>query len=88
MKYKVEFQYKSPDSSRPYDEVQDEEILFEHGEAIPIPNIGDSVTYLEGGNTVAYKVLSRHFSYLNNWCVVNIVVTDISSDEMASRLKE
>ncbi len=88
MKYKIEFQYKSPDRSRPYDEVQDEEIIFEEGEAIPIPDVGDSVSCLYGEEPKAFKVLSRHFSYLQDWCIVNIVVTDISDEEMASRIKE
>lgn len=87
MNYKIEFQYKDPESSRPNDYVQDEEILFKNGESIPIPNVGDSVSYLHGEQMTAFKVISRHFSYLNDWCVVNIVVTDISDEEMASRLK-
>lgn len=88
MHYKIEFQYKPVGQARPYDAVQDEEYVFDDGEAFPIPNVGDSVSYLEGGNTVARKVLTRHFSYLGQWCVVNIVATDIADKEMSSRLKE
>jgi hypothetical protein len=88
MKYKIEFQYKEPGRSRPFDEVQDEQIVFEKGEAIPVPNVGDSVSYLHGDDMRAFKVMSRHFSYMNNLCVVNIVVTDISDEEMGQRLKE
>ncbi len=87
MKYKIEFQYKARGSSRPEDVVQDEAIGFEQGEFVPIPDVGDSVEYKYGGKEEAFKVVSRHFTYVNNWCVVNIVVMDISDDEMASRLK-
>lgn len=87
MKYKIEFQYKAPGSSRPEDAVQDEEIKFDGGQFIPIPSIGDSVAYNSGGQHTAFKVISRHFAYLSDWCAVTIVVTDISNDEMASRLK-
>jgi hypothetical protein len=88
MNYKIEFQYKAVGDARPEDAVQDEEILFEGGEAIPVPNVGDSVSYKYSGTQRAFKVISRHFSYLSNWCVVNIVVTDMPSEEMAARLKE
>jgi hypothetical protein len=88
MKYKVEYQYKSPNGARPYDEIQDEEIIFENGEFTPIPSVGDSVSYLHGDKMMAYKVLSRHFAYVTGWCMVNIVVTDISGEDMSARLKE
>jgi hypothetical protein len=56
---------------------------------VPIPNVGDSVILkLSGDQNKSYKVLTRNFAYLAGWCMVNIVVTDISSDEMAARLKE
>jgi hypothetical protein len=87
VKYKIEFQYKPADRERPYDEVQDQEILFEHGEFVPIPDVGDSVEYQEGDQTVARKVVSRHFGYLSGWCTVNIVVTDMSDEEYGTRLK-
>ncbi len=44
MKYKLEFQYKATGQSRPNDIVQDEQIIFEKGEAIPIPSVGDSIS--------------------------------------------
>ena len=88
MKYSIEFQYKPAKKSRPTDTVQDEPIEFRAGEAIPIPNVGDSVSYREGGQSVARKVLTRHFSYFGNWCKVYIVVTDISVEEIRTRLKE
>ncbi len=88
MKYKVEFQYKEAGRSHPEDIVQDEEFIFEKGESIPIPNVGDSVSYKYKEKIRAFKVESRHFSYLDNWCVVTIVVTDISGEEMQARLNE
>jgi hypothetical protein len=87
LKYKIEFQYKAPGAKRPEDAIQDDELKFEGGEFYPIPNVGDSVEYQYGDKTVERKVVSRHFGYLNNWCCVTIVVTDISDDEMAARLK-
>ncbi|MEJ7862393.1 MAG: hypothetical protein WKF90_12250 [Pyrinomonadaceae bacterium] len=88
MKYKVEFQYKEAGRSRPEDVVQDEEFIFENGESIPIPNVGDSVSYRYNEKISVFKVESRHFSYLSGWCVVNVVVTDISSEEVQARLNE
>jgi hypothetical protein len=88
MKVKVEFQYKNEDSERPEDCVQDDEFFTESGEFIPIPDVGDSVSYRYGGKGVACKVVSRHFSYVSGWCIVNIVVTDMKPGEMAARLKE
>lgn len=88
MKCKVEFQYKRPGAARPEDAVQEEEIIAEHGESLPIPAVGDSVSYKDGDGRIACKVLTRHFSYLKDWCVVNIVVTNISGAEMGERLKE
>ena len=49
MKCKIEFQYKSPKSSRPQEEPQDEPIELREGEFVPIPNVGDSVGFLYGG---------------------------------------
>ena len=88
MKYKIEFQYKSPNSTRPQDEPQDEPIEVEGGEFFPIPNVGDSVGYLYGGKKQDFKVASRHFTYKKNSCCIHIVVTDISKEEMLARLKE
>jgi hypothetical protein len=87
VKYKIEFQYKAPGSSRPDDAVQDEAIRFEKGDFIPIPDVGDSVNYMYGGKLEEFKVISRHFAYMGDWCAVTIVVIDISDEELASRLK-
>lgn len=87
MTYKIEFQYKSSENSRPEDVIQDEEIKFDSGQFIPVPNVGDSVAYGYNGQLENFKVLSRHFVYHHNWCSVTIVVTDISDEDMAPRLK-
>ena len=90
MKYTIQFQYKDKNDLRPGDyALNDEEIYEEEGKNIPIPNVGDSVCLTSGGKPKTYKVLTRHFSYLEpNFCGINIVVTDISEDEMRARLKE
>jgi hypothetical protein len=87
MKYKLEFQYKSEDSERPEDCVQDEQFISENGEYFPIPDVGDSVAYKYGEKMKAFKVLTRDFSYIDDLCCINIVVTDISEEELSSRLK-
>jgi hypothetical protein len=88
LKYKIEFQYKLQDRERPYDEVQEQDVRFDGGQFVPIPAVGDSVGYQEGEDIVARKVLTCHFSYLSDWCVVNFVVIDMSHKEMGTRLKE
>ena len=50
VKYKIEFQYKSPKSTRPQDEPQDEPIELEGGSFSRFRDVGDSVGYLVGGN--------------------------------------
>jgi len=96
----VQFQYMPSDRPRPFDYIQEEPLRFEvpYGTpiaTIPIPAVGDTVgVSLETSGTPRdYKVLSRHFDYLHHPEVgleitVNIVVTDVSDDEMLSRLKE
>jgi len=93
MKYKIEFQYKSKESTRPSDEVQSEDISSETGKYIPVPTVGDTVACKLRGRIEAFKVLTRHFSYIQSGdqeisCCVNIVVTDVEKGEMAARLKE
>jgi hypothetical protein len=92
----ITYQYKSTDSQRPVDAVQEEELSFEapYGEsiaALPIPAVGDSVILtLDGRN--AYKVLTRHFTYLRSdmglSLNINMVVTDIDEDEYLARIKQ
>jgi hypothetical protein len=88
VKYKIEFQYKSPESTRPQEQPQDDPIELEEGEFAPIPNVGDSVGYLHDGRKQDFKVISRHFTYQRNSGCIHIVVTDISKEEMLARLKE
>ncbi|MGB8886921.1 MAG: hypothetical protein WCC87_09375 [Candidatus Korobacteraceae bacterium] len=95
---KIEFQYKGKDDARPVDMVQVEAIIFEAPDRMPatalIPAVGDtvSVTLTDEERHGAYKVLTRHFSYLEGasglYVLVNIVVTDVEPGEMARRLKE
>lgn len=91
VKYSIQFQYMGKDDSRPEDCGQDEELDFE-AEYPPIPNVGDSVSYRYGDETVCRKVLTRHFSYSKNntfqYINVNIVVTDIDNDEMSRHIKQ
>jgi hypothetical protein len=56
VKCKIEFQYKSPKSSRPQEEPQDEPIELREGEFVPIPNVGDSVGFLYGGKNGTSKL--------------------------------
>ena len=90
MKFGIQFQYKGPNDTRPEDCGQDDVIGVGNGEFLAVPNVGDTVCYKYGGDTVARKVVSRHFSYYPELglCNVNIVVTDISSQEMQARLRE
>jgi len=88
MNYKIEFQYKKPDSPAPEARVQDTEIRFDSSQFILLPDVGDTVTYAYGQSPVARKVITRHFSFIADWCFVNIVVGDVSETELAARLKE
>lgn len=87
MRYKIEFQYREPGSPYPEDHVQDENIVFGiGGETIPIPDVGDSVSYLYKGTEKNFKVLSRHFSYSGEWCHVNIGVGAKLNEEILHTL--
>lgn len=87
MKYKIEFQYKPLDSARPYDESQELDISAGNGQAFAVPGVGDSVYLKWGDQGQNFKVLTRHFLYGPDFCVVCIVITDIDDAEMDSRLK-
>jgi hypothetical protein len=87
-KLKIKFQYTASGHSRSFDEVQEQELKFEQGEFIPLPAVGDTVSYISGDDSVFRKVLARHFTYLDGWCVVNDLVGDVSNEEMGQRLKE
>lgn len=87
MKYTLRFQYRHPDQERPdEDTIQYEEKVLKNGEMPLLPAVGDSVEFLNQG--LLGKVEFRHFRYLEDLCSINIVVTDISPDEMAWRIKE
>ena len=98
MKYVVEFYYKGPKDARPDDACQAGQITFESGEFTPIPAVGD-VLYCRlraDGTSGYFKVLYRTFLYTDDndeksnkmiLCVVSIVVTDVSSEEMRARIK-
>ena len=88
MNYKIEFQYKKPDSPVPEARVQDAEIRFDSSQFLLLPDVGDTVTYAYDQHPVARKVITRHFSFIADWCFVNIVVGDVSETELAARLKE
>ena len=77
----------SESSERPEDCVQDEQFIAENGEFFPIPDVGDSVAYKYGGKLKAFKVLTRDFSYIDDLCCINVVVSDISDAEISQRLK-
>ena len=90
MKYSLQYQYKAPDDQRPQDYVQQDVLTLNAGDAVVIPNVGDSVTLmLTRPNKVdCYKVVSRDFSYVGDWCSINIVVTDLDINDSLARRKE
>ena len=89
MKWTIQFQYKPEGSSRPYDEVQDDPLEFDHEHFCPLPGVGDTVDYQDDDKIVARKVISRHFSFSHPGSAwVNLVVTDVSLEEMAARVNE
>lgn len=86
MRHKIEIQYKPENSSRPLDYVQ--EAIIE-AEWLAVPNVGDTIDYSEDGKIIARKVLTRHFSFsAPNFIHINLVVTDVSKEEMGARVKE
>jgi hypothetical protein len=105
MKMSIQFQYQPDERRRPIDGSDANKPIFVEGnEYLPIPNVGDTVTYQsyeydydenrrlkeESGREImaARKVKTRHFSYYYDHVNVNIVVTDVPVGEMAMRLKE
>ena len=86
MNYSIDFQYLAEGESRPTNHSRDEEIHIEDGAFVPIPNVGDSVSCMFGGESKVFKVKSRHFSYFSGHCAVNIVLEDISDKEINERL--
>lgn len=89
MKCEVQFQYKHPTENRPENITQDAQLMHTDGAALPLPSAGDSVSYMFEGTPRDFKVVSRHFIYMTpDTCLVNIVVTDISHDEMDARFND
>ncbi|MBI3803068.1 MAG: hypothetical protein HY282_04830 [Nitrospirae bacterium] len=88
MTYKIIFQYKPENDSTPHETSQDPELIFKNGEFIPVPNIGDSVSYSFDNTRKVFKVVNRHFSYRldpngGDFCLINIIVTDIPPDKIS-----
>jgi hypothetical protein len=86
MTYKIKFQYKPESHLKPYNTSQDQELIFKNGEFIPIPNVGDSVSYSFDNEPKTFKVLNRHFSYRldpngEDLCLIDIIVADFSSTQ-------
>lgn len=88
MKYSVQFQYKGENDHRPQDYALNDEIFLTEGQFTPLPNVGDSIFIPSSEEKGMYKVLTRHFIYDGDICAVNIVVTDLSVEELSTRIKE
>lgn len=87
MTYSVVFQFREP-GQFPEERPQDEPIVLEKGESVPIPNVGDQVTYLYAGRPTAFRVVSRHFAYSGGTCTIKIEVASASAKQKALNLKE
>jgi hypothetical protein len=92
VRYSVEIQYKKDGWERPEDSAQDEELVFELGRYCPLPGVGDCVIYKAGGVNNMHRVIYRNFGYTHLpddtvSCIVNLIVTDVSDEEMNGRLK-
>jgi hypothetical protein len=95
-----------PDENRrPIDRSDhNEPIEAEDGQLLPVPDVGDTVSYdsykydyepsgkliQESGRVVrvARKIKTRHYSYFESGISINIVVVDVLEGEMPMRLKE
>jgi hypothetical protein len=73
MTYNVLFRYKEH-GKVPEERIQDDPLVLGKGESVLIPDVGDHVTYRYAGQATAFEVLSRHFSYFDHQCTVNIEV--------------
>ena len=88
MKYRVAFQYRPKNQSRPEDHEQSFDLTGgdEVEEFLLIPNIGDHVFLPDEDSEKGDKgvVESRSFFYQRGgddmWCLVNIVLTDSDVD--------
>jgi hypothetical protein len=73
MTYNVIFRYKEH-GKVPEERTQDDPLVLGEGESALIPQTGDHVTYKYGGQATGFEVLSRHFTYFDHRCTVNIEV--------------
>ena len=98
IKITIHFQYQGPHDLKPRDWTQEENLQFEAPagtpvRSIPLPAVGDNVTLTltEPGRPLAYKVLTRTFSYAESGpdllMDVYIIVTDVPSNEGAESLE-
>ncbi len=94
-----EFHYRPQDAARPRDEMENTDRLEWAAGGVPIPNVGDTVSYDSWEHTgsgptegrdivVARKIVSRHFYVHRDHIVVYFVVSDATGAEMRERLKE
>ena len=85
----ISFFYRAKDESRPEHVVQDNPISDDT--LLTIPNVGDTVSYMFGGDIVFRKVESRHVMYADTTgskCIWLITVTDVEDEEMLKRLSK
>lgn len=73
MKYNIVFRCKES-GHFPEDYNRDEPMNLEEGESALIPDVGDEVTCLRGERPTTFTVLSRHFTYIDHTCKVDIAV--------------
>lgn len=93
MKYGVNYQYLPKGSTRPQDEGVTVDIsdISDKGGFVLIPNVGDYVNLDNTMNDMASfagKVKSRLFSYIGDYCYVNIVVEQADTDDWGALIKE
>jgi hypothetical protein len=96
----LEFHYKPKGAARPHDEYENTDRLKWGSDSfIPIPSVDDTVSYKcwkhtgpgpeDGKDTVVTRrVVSRQFYVYQDQISAYIVVTDLSSEEAAARIKE
>jgi len=87
MKYSVVFRHREH-GRVPEERCQDQPIVLESGEPALIPDVGDEVTCQFEGRPTTFKVLSRHFTYLEHNCAVDIQVSQPSTEHKPLGLKE
>ncbi|MGH9712639.1 MAG: hypothetical protein ACRD5M_04990 [Candidatus Acidiferrales bacterium] len=87
MKYSVYIRIKEPEDEYPHREYQDNQISSDRGDFIPLPIVGDSISFVCGGETKYAKVLTRHFDYIDILCRVDLVVAEIPDEEVNARTR-